>query len=234
MKNIVSIHQPSYFPWLGLLDKIKKSHLFVILDDVQLNDNAYQNRNLFLDNQNNEHLLTIPISKKNYTNKTIKDILISHDIWQKKHKKFIYFNYKKHPFFDEIFPLIQPIYEKKYEYLLDLLIDTMSRSFDLFDIRVKTMLASELTTDKSLKKEAMVIDILKQTHATQYLSGNGAKTYQKKENFSKNGIELIYQNFTHPTYQQVNNDSFKAGLSCLDAAFNLGKENCSKILEAKI
>ena len=32
---IVSIHQPNYLPWLGYFDKIKRSDLFVIFDDVQ-------------------------------------------------------------------------------------------------------------------------------------------------------------------------------------------------------
>ena len=32
---IVSIHQPNYLPWLGFFDKIKRSDLFVIFDDVQ-------------------------------------------------------------------------------------------------------------------------------------------------------------------------------------------------------
>ena len=33
---IVSIHQPNYLPWAGLIHKIALSDLFVIFDDVQL------------------------------------------------------------------------------------------------------------------------------------------------------------------------------------------------------
>ena len=32
---IVSIHQPNYLPWIGFFDKIKRSDVFVLLDDVQ-------------------------------------------------------------------------------------------------------------------------------------------------------------------------------------------------------
>lgn len=80
---IVSIHQPSYFPWLGLLDKIEKSDLYIYFNSVQLTDNAYQNRNIFLSNQIKEHLLTIPISKKNYLTKTIDKLEVIDNRWKK-------------------------------------------------------------------------------------------------------------------------------------------------------
>ncbi len=231
MNKVVTIHQPSFFPWLGLLHKIKSSNLYVLLDNVQFTDNAYQHRNLFLDNQCAEHLLTIPINKKSYIDKNIGDILISSDNWQKKHGKFIYFNYKKHPFFDEVYPLIQFIYEKKYNFLIDVLIDSIEISFNIFNIETETVLASKLNLDESLKKEEMVIDILEQTGATIYLSGSGAKCYQNEENFSKKNIELKYQKFNHPIYKQFNSEVFRSGLACLDTAFNLGKEGCSKIID---
>lgn len=31
----VAIHQPNYLPWLGFFDKMSRSDVFVILDDVQ-------------------------------------------------------------------------------------------------------------------------------------------------------------------------------------------------------
>ena len=32
---ITSIHQPNYLPWIGFFNKIAKSDVFVIFDDVQ-------------------------------------------------------------------------------------------------------------------------------------------------------------------------------------------------------
>jgi len=32
---IVSIHQPNYLPWMGLMHKILESDIFIVLDDVQ-------------------------------------------------------------------------------------------------------------------------------------------------------------------------------------------------------
>ncbi len=228
---IVSIHQPSYFPWLGLLDKINKSDLFVVLDNVQLSDSAYQNRNLFLSNQGKEQLLTIPINRKNYLEKTIKDIEINNSIWQKKHSKFIYFNYKKHPYFDEIYKIIECIYTKEYINLSELLIESLKISCNIFDIDTKIIRASDLPLDDNLKKESKVVSILKQVGAATYLSGQGAKSYQLTENFEDKHIKLTYQEFTHPIYSQHKMDKFISGLSSLDATFNLGKDNSFTLLK---
>ena len=32
---VVGIHQPNFFPWLGYFDKLCRSDIFVMLDDVQ-------------------------------------------------------------------------------------------------------------------------------------------------------------------------------------------------------
>ena len=63
----VCAHQPSYFPWLGLLDKIAKSDLYIFEDEVQMNVRAYQHRNIFLRNDGTVSYLTVNIHRKGYT-----------------------------------------------------------------------------------------------------------------------------------------------------------------------
>lgn len=228
---MVSIHQPSYFPWLGLLDKINKSKEFVLLDNVQLSDSAYQNRNIFLDNLQKEHLLTIPINKKNYQEKDFTELTISNNIWKKKHQKFIMYNYKKHPFFDEIYPFLETFYKKEYEYLIDPLFESMKLSMKFFDINVKIYKASSLNLLESNTKDNLVLNILEKVNAKEYLSGQGAKNYQNDSKFKDRNIILHYQEFQHPIYSQFKNANFHSGLSCLDIAFNLGIEACSKLIK---
>ncbi|HHT9160132.1 MAG TPA: WbqC family protein [Candidatus Brocadiaceae bacterium] len=42
---IIAIHQPQYLPWIGYFDKIDRSDVFVLLDNVQYKKNEAQNRN---------------------------------------------------------------------------------------------------------------------------------------------------------------------------------------------
>jgi hypothetical protein len=228
---IVSIHQPSYFPWLGLLDKISKSDKFVILDTVQLNDNAFQNRNIFLNHRGEVEYLTIPIIKKGYLEKSIRELIIANNKWQKKHHGFIIANYKKHPYFDEVYPIIKPLYQKKYTYLVDILIDSMEMTFQLFNITTDVILASELDIDKNLKKDDLVIDILRKVNASVYLSGSGAKQYHDETKFKARNIVLQYQIFKHPIYKQKNALEFVHGLSSLDIVFNLGINQSTELIK---
>ena len=230
----VSIHQPSYFPWLGLLDKINKSDTFIVLDTVQLNDNAFQSRNIFLNHTGKVQYLVIPIEKKEYQRKMIKELRVVDKKWQKKHSGFMIANYKKHPFFDEIYPCIEKIYTKKYEFLIDILLDSMFASNDIFGIKSKIVLASELELDNSLVKDDLLIALLKRSQATIYLSGVGAKSYQDENKFAKHNIRLSYQSFIHPNYDQKNASTFQTGLSALDIAFNLGADNARKLLKGKL
>ena len=47
MSRVVAIHQPAYLPWFGLVDKIARADVFVLLDTVQFNRRAYQHRTLY-------------------------------------------------------------------------------------------------------------------------------------------------------------------------------------------
>jgi hypothetical protein len=230
----VSIHQPSYFPWLGLLDKINSSDLFVFLDTVQLNDNAFQSRNIFLNHTGEVQYLGIPVQKKDYQNKAIKDLKIFDKRWQKKHKGFMIANYKKHAFFNDIYPLIEDIFTKKYIFLVDVLIDSMEACFNIFNVKTELLFASKLDIDRDLTKDDLIFNILKKVKASKYISGTGAKDYQDDIKFEIQGIHLEYQKFSHPVYAQKNSKNFELGLSSLDIAFNLGCKESEKLLKGNL
>jgi len=230
---LVSMHQPSYFPWLGLIDKIKKSELYICMDEVQLADRAYQHRNIFLDSNGEVKTLTININKKNYRQKYIKDLELSSDDWQKKHSSFFLNNYKRHEYFEEIYPLIKFIYEKNYKYLIDVLLESMFAIFEILKINIDVKLQSSLVYDRELKKNDLIIGLLNSVSAKKYLSGTGAADYQIESEFVKQEIELIYNSFSHPIYHQ-NSSAFVEGLSSLDMLFNIGIEESKKTIFREI
>ena len=81
---IVSIMQPTYFPWLGYFDLISRADIFVFLDDVQFSYRSWQHRNRIV-NRGKETMLTVPVINKG-DGKRIKDILINESQnWREKH-----------------------------------------------------------------------------------------------------------------------------------------------------
>ena len=116
--KIISIHQPTYLPWLGFFKKISSSDVFVFLDDVQYEKNGFQNRNKIRTDEG-ENWLTVPITGKFGT--LLKDIQIDNSSnWSKKHSKSIVQNYTKAKYFHEYWNEFESIYERKFEFLIDL------------------------------------------------------------------------------------------------------------------
>ncbi len=231
---IVSAHQPGYFPWLGLLDKVKKSDLFILMDEVQLADRAYQHRNLFLTANGEEKYLTIAIRKKGYREKMLKDIEISNDEnWQQKHSQFLQHNYGKHPYYHEIMNQLTAFFEKRYHTLGEVLYDSFKISLALFGIETRMLLQSEMEYDRGQKKSNLILELVKGTKANRYLSGQGAKGYMLLEDFAAHKIDVLFQEFTHPIYKQIQQAKgfdFKPGLSCLDVLFNIGTKDAASLL----
>lgn len=226
---IVSIHQPSYFPWLGLLHKISNCDEYIVMDEVQLTDNAFQHRNLFLTADGKVKYLTIPFNKKNYLHRHFKELEITDQSWRINHLNFIMNGYRKHPYYDEIFPVLADFFSRDYPLLIDAVMASMQISLNLFAIKATVVFQSDMGYDRSLKRGDLVINLVQASGATCYLSGVGAQEYLDEEAF-KDGLSLKYNYFEHPKYPQSNAANFVPGLSCLDVLFNLGVSGSQELL----
>ena len=228
---ITAIHQPSYFPWLGWMDKINKCDQFILMDEVQLSDRAYQHRNLFLTNTGQQKFLTIGIQKKGYFSKKINELLINQDEpWQEKHFRFLENNYGKHPFYNEIMPGMELIFRKPYEKLIDVLLDSINISLRLLNISTPVILQSSLNYNRQKQKSDLILALLQAVHSSHYLSGKGAEAYMQLEDFAQNNIKVGFQEFTLPVYEQKNSATFIPGISCLDLLFNVGTQKAAQLI----
>ncbi len=232
--KLVSIHQPSYFLWLGLLDKIIKSDMYIYMDEVQLTDRAYQNRNLFLSINGVEKMLTINISKQGYREKKISQLQITNPNWYNEHYNFIKENYKKHPFYEEINPFISEFFEqnKNTISLSTVIYNSMILVFNLLDIKTEVMKMSEIKYDVLKTNSDLIKELVQCVGSTKYLSGTGGKNYMDLEDFKNSGIDVVFQEFSHPVYPQKNSETFVAGLSVLDVLFNCGIDKTRQLLNS--
>lgn len=226
----VAIHQPHYFPWMGYFDKMAKVDKFIIMDDVQLEDSSVMVRNKFLENTGVEKLLSLNVDKKGYLEKKCREINLKD--WQKvrkKHSKFLYYNYKNAPYFNEIWEKISCVFEKNYELLIELQMDIIMIFIELLNIKTEIVFQSSLKYDIETKKNDLVLELCQKIEADVYLSGNGAKKYMDDSTFFKNNIKVIYQKFKYPEYKQFSSLEFIPNLSILDMFFNLGIIESNKV-----
>ena len=109
---LLSAHQPTYLPWLGLLHKIEVADLFIIYDDVQYSRYGWYNRNYIL-SKNGPIFLVVPV-KRQFSSKILHNqVLINNsENWSQKHLKSIELCYSKSLFFKNILIKFKNIFKK--------------------------------------------------------------------------------------------------------------------------
>ena len=167
--------------------------------------------------------LTIPVIGKSDL-KPWNQIEINKNGWVNKHLASIESFYKKTPYFNEYYPEIKDIYLKDHNLLIDLTLDLIK--YFLYKLgtqneHIKIVRSSDIKTD--LKGMDKILYILKHLQATKYISGDGegSKRYIDESVFKNNNIELIWNEYTHPTYNQQFGE-FIPYMSILDLLFNEG------------
>jgi hypothetical protein len=229
--KIVAIHQPNLFPWLGFFSKILKSDTFVFLNHVVNNPRtALYTKRVQIILNGEEHWLTLPLKNvKGETFIPINTMEIDNPVLiASKHLKTIELNYKKAPFFSETFEYILPFYEHKSPLISERNIDFILAICKRLEIQKEFLISSDLNcTNHSTE---MLIEILKKTKGTTYLSGDGAEGYQEEALYNANDIYLEFSNYQHPTYPQSNTSNFKKGLSIIDVLMNIGFEETKNLL----
>lgn len=217
--RVVGIHQPQYLPYLGYFHKIAQCDVFVHLDDVQFQKGGVQNRNK-IKNITGWNWLTVPVTQN--INQNINEVQIINKVnWADKHWRALQTNYGKAPFFKTYSGLFQQIYGKKWNNLADLNIEFAERICDVLDIHTEFVLSSKIETEGTSTER--LVSVCQNLNADAYIAGRGGKNYMKLGLFEKEGIEIIWQDFTHPVYQQQFPEvEFIPNLSIIDLLFNCG------------
>ncbi len=207
-----------------------RSDVFIVMDEVQLSDSAYQHRNLFLTADGKTRFLTIPFVKGGYLKRPFRELEITASDWRVRHLDFIRNSYRRHPYADAVMEALEQYYAADYRLLVDAVLASMRLAFELFGIETRVMLQSAIDYDRSLRRGELVLALVRASRADCYLSGTGAKTYLDESAF-RGGLSLQYNEFEHPVYPQKLSSNFQPGLACLDALFNLGPAGAQALLE---
>ena len=227
---LLSIHQPNYWPYPGLIGKIAHSDEFLFLTKVQLDKSSWQSRNRIRIKEGWKYL-AVPVISKGREEQKIKDTMISNQTnWRNQHLNAIKFAYQKAPYYKRYEPFIKDLYKRKWEYLADLDIYIMKDILEELDIKTKLIYDRDLEIRG--EKNELLIDICHQLGADQYMSNKGSENYVEIEKFNKEKINHIYIDYRGVTYPQVY-EGFEESLSILDMLMNCGPEMTKEIIFTK-
>ena len=185
---ILTAHQPSYIPWLGLFEKISRSDVFCVFNDVQYTNKDFINRNRIKTNSGVQWL-TVPVLAKGHRALKISEIEIMQDGWALKHLKTIKTAYAKAPFISNYIDKIEEIFLlTEWVSVQDLDFAWLKFGLDFFKLKPEIVFASDFKFQGA--KSDLVLDMCNTLGANKYIFGSQGVNYANIDSFSKNGINL--------------------------------------------
>lgn len=223
---ILTAHQPCYLPWTGLFNKISLADSFCIFDCVQYQKKDFNNR-VRINYNGKPCWLTVPVHSKNHFSKSVGDIEIFQNGWQKKHAKTITACYGKTPYFKKFSGDIFEILNTYSQHTLAEL-NKMFLNYFCELLKLKPQIFSAKDLNLRGKKSDLVLDMCIKLGAKKYIFGSNGKAYADPRSFSENNIEVFFQQYECPPYKHVS-DNFVPNLSVIDCIFHLGELSASYV-----
>lgn len=233
--NVVAIHQPDFFPWLGFFNKISKANTFIVLDHVENNprDSNFWGRRVQIISNKRSYWFSIPLKKsKGKVGMPINqmEINLNDKSFIKKNIKTITQNYANAPYFNAIMPLINDYFNLENANLSSNNMKFVLAVFKLLEINPKMIYSSSLNCEKHSTE--LLVELVKKVNGTEYIAGLGAKDYQNDNLFNVNGIKTSYNEFIPVKYNQFNTNEFIGGLSIIDALMNIGPQKTKELINS--
>jgi hypothetical protein len=217
----LAVLQSNYIPWKGYFDIIHDVDLFIFYDCVQFTPRDWRTRNR-VKTSSGPLWLTVPVGPGR--NRSINEVTIPDAKWQAKHWQSLAQNYGKCAHFPRYKSYFEELYlGRTWTSLSDLnqqLIVHISREF----LGISTKFEDSRVYGLQGQKLNRLLDLVRMTGATSYLSGPAAKDYIEPSRFEEIGVELVWKDYSgYPVYPQ-RFPPFEHGVTVLDLLFNVGPE----------
>ena len=227
---ILTAHQPVYLPWLGLFHKIALADTFVLYDDVQYLRGDWNNRNK-IKTAGGPIWLTIPVVHSDLAT-TLHEIEIDNrKPWRRKHWRTIRESYAHAPYFAQLAPFLEQTYAREWQLLSQLCEHILLFFIFQLGIDVHYLRASELKLEG--RNSDRVLDLCKKLKADVFIFGALGRNYARVDDFEKENIDVVFQDYLHPAYPQQHGP-FLSHLSVLDLVANCGPRSLEVLMSGNV
>lgn len=200
---------------------MRRSDVFVYYDDVQFDKHGWRNRNR-IKTLEGPKWLTVPVRHSGLGWPLIKDVMIDGNAWVRKHTGTLRQYYKDAPFADRYLPEFETLLREPRERLVDLDVATTAQLGKWLGIERPIVKTSELNIGG--ERSERLLNFCLHFGATTYLSGSAARDYLDVELFRSRGVNVVWQDYAHPTYPQLHGE-FVPFLSVIDLLLNCGEDS---------
>jgi len=221
----VAIHQPNYAPWCGYFAKMNHCDVFVFLDNVQMpGGQSYVYRTPI---RGGAEAKWLSIPTRYHLGDNIDEVRFAVADWPRKHEGALRGAYARSPYFREVWELIEPVYSNPGANLAEFNMKLIRTIAGYLGLACRFEASSTVQPDG--QGDDRLISLVRKVGGDVYISGKGGQNYQDPAKFAEAGIELRVHTYSPVPYRQAQGE-FVAGLSILDALFNLGPEAASLLV----
>ncbi len=219
MNQKVALMQPYLFPYIGYFQLISAVDLFVFYDDCQYMKGGWINSNR-IKRADTDYQFTISLKKGGHTQ------TIAQRFYHEKAKDemkslmgVVYPFYKRAPFKDRVFQLIEEFVQMENQNLSEVNIAMVQKVCQLLKIKTRFSKSSDYNLPMELRSSAKVLEIVRRTHGTTYVNPIGGLELYSEDEFAAQGIQLHFLKSKLRPYPQQGH-GFVPGLSILDLLAN--------------
>lgn len=211
----IAIMQPYFLPYLGYFQLMNAVDEFVIYDNIQFTKRGWIHRNRILQNGQPVYI-SLPL-KKDSDFLNVDQRFLSDSFIKDKDKQLskIKGAYKKAPYFEQVFPIVEEIFNYENNNLFEFIYNSLEILNDYLGINTRLTNSSNININHELKSQDKVIAISKALNANYYINPEGGKDLYSKKEFDENKIKLQFHVFLNETYNQFS-DNFVSHLSIVD------------------
>jgi hypothetical protein len=223
--------QPYFMPYLGYFQLLNAVDAFVVYDNIQFTKKGWFHRNRLLVN-GQDYLFTLPLKKdSDYLDVVERRLADDSDKEIDRVLRVIAQNYKKAPFFEQAFPVIESCFRYDDKNLFRFILNSLKVVCDYVGIdSSKLVVSSTVDIDhENLKGQDKVLAICEAEGATRYVNAIGGQELYDRQTFTARGIDLKFIKMGPVEYPQFGNE-FVPALSMIDVMMFNAPETIKEML----
>ncbi|HEY6489985.1 MAG: WbqC family protein [Terracidiphilus sp.] len=208
-----AIMQPYFLPYIGYFQLIAAVNLFIVYDNIKYTKKGWINRNRFLCN-GRDVMFSLPL-KGDSDLLDIRDRRLAADFNGGRLVNQLTAAYRKAPYFEHAFPIVEEILHQKEENLFQFLYHSIVLICKHIGITTEIRISSDIPIDHSLKNQDKVLALCETVGSNVYVNAIGGLELYSKDDFLARNIKLKFIRSKPFQYRQFD-DEFVPWLSIVD------------------
>ncbi|MDO8264593.1 MAG: WbqC family protein [Gallionella sp.] len=209
----LAIMQPYFFPYIGYFQLIAAIDLFIVYDNIKYTKKGWINRNRMLQN-GKDVMFSLPL-KSDSDHLDVCQRELSTNFNRDKFLNQFKGAYRRAPYFEQTFPLVEQIARYEDTNLFRYLQHAIVKTCKHLGITTEIRNSSDIAIDHTLKNQDKVLALCEAVGASTYVNAIGGVELYSKESFREKDIDLKFIQSKPFEYPQLGN-AFVPWLSIID------------------